>query len=111
MIHSPGQCGMLQFIPLRARRPRRHTSAQRLALIPNCHIPARASTTSRARLCRSMILSALSPDHALTVLFVGSHASRTSCGSPILGMLWPLSRLTLEFLLNPKPVSSQKASC
>ncbi|CAN6678086.1 unnamed protein product [Malus baccata var. baccata] len=87
MIHSPGQCGMLQSTLLRARRPRRHTFAQGLALIPNCHIPARASTTSWVRLRRSMILSALSPDHALTVLFVGSHASRTSCGSPILGML------------------------
>ncbi|RXH77850.1 hypothetical protein DVH24_039821 [Malus domestica] len=38
----------------------------------NCHIPI------RARLCRSMILSALGPDHTLTVLFLETHVSRTS---------------------------------
>ncbi|RXH77049.1 hypothetical protein DVH24_019937 [Malus domestica] len=42
MIHSPGQCGMLQSTPLGARRPHRHTSGQGLGLIPNCHIPTRA---------------------------------------------------------------------
>ncbi|CAN6716928.1 unnamed protein product [Malus baccata var. baccata] len=44
--------------------------------------------------------------HFLTVLFL-----RTHDGSPILGVLWHPSRLTSEFLRNPKPVSSQKASC
>ena len=42
-----------------------------------CHIPARALTTSRARLYCSTILSALGPSHALTVLFLGTH-TRTS---------------------------------
>ena len=145
-----------------------------------CHIPA------RARLRRSTILSALSPDHALTILFLGTHV-RTSqwvthfgialapfslnfrvptepeanerlalipncqiptrvpphpgldstvarycllwapttpsqfcfweltrelpSGSPIIGLLSRHSRLTSEFLRNPKPVSSQNASC
>ncbi|CAN6556240.1 unnamed protein product [Malus baccata var. baccata] len=59
---------------------------------------------------RSTILSALGPNHALTVLFLGTHEQLPS-GSPILGVLWPPSRLTSEFLWNPKPVSSQKASC
>ncbi|CAN6679423.1 unnamed protein product [Malus baccata var. baccata] len=59
---------------------------------------------------RSTILSALGPDHALTVLFLGTHEQLPS-GSPILGVLWPPSRLTSEFRRNPKPVSSQKASC
>ncbi|CAN6687823.1 unnamed protein product [Malus baccata var. baccata] len=59
---------------------------------------------------RSTILSALGPDHALTVLFLGTHEQLPS-GSPILGVLWFPSRLTSEFLRNPKPVSSQKASC
>ncbi|CAN6696705.1 unnamed protein product [Malus baccata var. baccata] len=59
---------------------------------------------------RSTILSALGPDHALTVLFLGTHEQLPS-GSPILGMLRPPSRLTSKFLRNPKPVSSQKASC
>ncbi|KAM1340538.1 hypothetical protein ACFX2H_038912 [Malus domestica] len=59
---------------------------------------------------RSTILSALGSDHALTVLFLGTHEQLPS-GSPILGVLWPPSRLTSEFLRNPKPVSSQKASC
>ncbi|CAN6680172.1 unnamed protein product [Malus baccata var. baccata] len=48
-----------------------------LALIPNCHIPACVPTTSLARLHRSTILSSLSPDHTLTVLFLGTHM-RTS---------------------------------
>ncbi|RXH88434.1 hypothetical protein DVH24_000033 [Malus domestica] len=59
---------------------------------------------------RSTILSALGTDHALTVLFLGTHEQLPN-GSPILGVLWPPSRLTSEFLRNPKPVSSQKASC
>ncbi|KAM2996506.1 hypothetical protein FF2_043324 [Malus domestica] len=63
--------------PLGARHPRRHTSGQKLAMIPNCHIPARAPTTSQARLYRSTILSALSPNHARTVLFLRTH-TRTS---------------------------------
>ena len=75
--------------PLGAGRPRRHTSDQGLAMIPNCHIPARATTTSRARLRRNTILFALGPDHALTVLFLGTHASRTSQWVTHLGMLWP----------------------
>ncbi|KAM1204536.1 hypothetical protein COP1_005403 [Malus domestica] len=59
---------------------------------------------------RSTILSTLSPDHALTVLFLGTHEQLPSRSS-ILGVLWPPTRLTSEFLRNPKPVSSQKASC
>ncbi|RXH67298.1 hypothetical protein DVH24_027418 [Malus domestica] len=39
--------------------------------------PVRAPTTSRARLHRSTLLSVLGPDHALTVLFLGTH-TRTS---------------------------------
>ena len=35
-----GDVGSHNPPPLGARRPRRHTSGQRLALIPNCHIPA-----------------------------------------------------------------------
>ncbi|RXH76927.1 hypothetical protein DVH24_019815 [Malus domestica] len=52
--------------PLGARR--RHTSGQGLALIPNCHIPAWAPTTARARLHRSTILSILGPYHTFTEL-------------------------------------------
>ncbi|RXH80311.1 hypothetical protein DVH24_041458 [Malus domestica] len=44
--------------------------------------------------------------HSLTVLFLGTHDR-----SPIMGVLWPPSRLTSEFLQNSKPMSSQKASC
>ncbi|KAM0998632.1 hypothetical protein ACFX14_005583 [Malus domestica] len=58
---------------------------------------------------RSTILSILGPDHALTVLFLGTHEQLPS-GSPILGMLWPPTRLTSEFLRNPKPMSFQNAS-
>ncbi|CAN6566896.1 unnamed protein product [Malus baccata var. baccata] len=35
-----GDVGCYNPPPLGARRPRRHTSGQGLALIPNCHIPA-----------------------------------------------------------------------
>ncbi|CAN6719438.1 unnamed protein product [Malus baccata var. baccata] len=72
-----GDVGCYNPPPLRARHPRRHTSGQGLALIPNCHIPTQAPTTSRARLHCITILSALGPDHALTVLFLGTHM-RTS---------------------------------
>ncbi|RXH75464.1 hypothetical protein DVH24_030185 [Malus domestica] len=46
--------------------------------------------------------------HSLTVLFLGTHEQLPS-GSPIMGV--NPSRLTSEFLRNPKSVSSQKASC
>ncbi|CAN6677279.1 unnamed protein product [Malus baccata var. baccata] len=59
---------------------------------------------------RSTILSALGLDHTLTVLFLGTH-EQLPRRSPILGLLWPPSHLTSEFLRNRKPVSSQKASC
>ncbi|RXH77283.1 hypothetical protein DVH24_023557 [Malus domestica] len=59
---------------------------------------------------RSTILSALGPDHALTVLFLGTHEQLPS-GSPIMGLLSRATCLTSEFLRNPKPVSSQKVSC
>ncbi|KAM1317521.1 hypothetical protein ACFX13_002878 [Malus domestica] len=41
-------------------------------------LPNQGSTTSRARLHCSTTLSALSADHALMVLFLGTHASKTS---------------------------------
>ena len=77
----------------------------------NCHIPARAPTTSQAQLHRSMILSALGPDHTLTVLFLGTYASKTSQWVTLPGNALAHSCLTSEFLRNPRPVSSQKASC
>ena len=39
-----GDVGSHNPPPLGARRPRRHTSGQGLALIPNCHIPARGGS-------------------------------------------------------------------
>ncbi|KAM1062504.1 hypothetical protein ACFX2H_026648 [Malus domestica] len=141
-----GDVGSYNSSPLRAQRPRRHTSGQRLALISNCHIPARAPTTSRAQLRRSTILSALGPDHALTVLgqrlalisnchiparaqlrrstilsalgpnhaftvlFLGTH-TRTSQWVTHHGIVLMQTCLTSEFQWNPKPVSSQNASC
>ncbi|RXH82990.1 hypothetical protein DVH24_003488 [Malus domestica] len=54
----------------------------------------------------STILSTLAY-HSLTVLFLGTHEQLPS-GPPILGVLWPPSLLTSEFLRNPKPMSSQK---
>ncbi|RXH82638.1 hypothetical protein DVH24_002410 [Malus domestica] len=68
------------------------------------------STTSRACFTTVARYCLLWAYHSLTVLFLGTHEQLPS-GSPILGMLWPPSRLTSEFLRKPKPVSSQKASC
>ncbi|RXI09427.1 hypothetical protein DVH24_034044, partial [Malus domestica] len=73
-----GDVGCYNPPPLGARCPRRHTFGKGLALIPNCHIPAWAPTTSQARLHRSTILSILGPNHTLTVLFLGTHMSKTS---------------------------------
>ncbi|RXH98642.1 hypothetical protein DVH24_010967, partial [Malus domestica] len=69
-----------------ARHPRRHTSGQGLTLIPNCHISA------------------------LTVLFLRTHMRTFQW---VIHHRIALARtcLTLEFRWNPKPVSSQKASC
>ena len=86
--------------PLGARRPRQHTSGQGLALIPNCHIQARAPTTSRPRLRCSTILSSLGPGHMRTSQWVTHH-----------GIAFARTRLTWEFQWNLNPMSSQKASC
>ena len=56
-----GDVGSYNPPPLGARRPRWHTSYQGLVLIPNCHIPARALTISRARLHHSMIFFRFGP--------------------------------------------------
>ncbi|RXH70448.1 hypothetical protein DVH24_007704, partial [Malus domestica] len=48
------------------------------------------------------------PYHALMVLFLGTH-TRTSQWVTHHGNALARTRLTLEFLQNPKPVSSQKA--
>ena len=93
-----GDVGSYNPPPLGTRRPLRHTSVQGLALIPNCHILARAPTKSRARLRRSTILSALDPYHALTVLFMGTHASRTSQWVTNHGIALAQTRLTSDFL-------------
>jgi len=95
---------------LGARRPRRHTFGHGLVLIPNCHILTWAPTISRARLHCSTILSALGPDHALTFLFLGTH-TRTSQWITHHEIALVQTSLTSEFRWNPKPVSSQKASC
>ncbi|RXH83385.1 hypothetical protein DVH24_005638, partial [Malus domestica] len=69
----------------------------------------RAPTTFRARLHRSTILSALDPDHALTVLFMGTH-TRTSQWVTHSEIVLARTCFTLEFQWNSKPMSSQKAS-
>ncbi|KAM1137190.1 hypothetical protein EV2_036228 [Malus domestica] len=69
-----------------------------------------APTTSRARLHHSTILSVLGPDHAITILFLETHP-RTSQWVTHPGNALARTRLTSEFRWNPKPVSSQKASC
>ncbi|RXH90227.1 hypothetical protein DVH24_032584 [Malus domestica] len=64
--------------------------------ISPCHIPARALTTSRARLHRSIILSTLGPDHTLIVLFLGTH-TRTSQWVTHPGIALAQTCLTSEF--------------
>ncbi|RXH86999.1 hypothetical protein DVH24_028499 [Malus domestica] len=56
------------------------------------------------------ILSTLGPNHALTVLFLGTHTG-TSQWVTYLGNALARTRLTSEFRWNLKLVSSQKTSC
>ena len=99
-----GDVGSYNPPPLGARRPRRHTSGQGLAMIPNCHIP------DPLHHC-STILSALGPDYALTGFCFWELTRELPSGSPIMGVLSRATRLSSKFPWNPKPVSSQKASC
>ncbi|KAM1911880.1 hypothetical protein ACFX14_000002 [Malus domestica] len=77
-------------------------------MIPNCHIPAQARTTSLAQLQRNTILSALGLEHTVTVLFMGID-TRTSLWVTHPWNALAQTRLTSEFRWNLKPVSSQKA--
>ncbi|RXI09423.1 hypothetical protein DVH24_034040 [Malus domestica] len=70
-----------------------------------CHILARAPTTSRAQLHCNIILSALGPDHAFTVLFLGTHASRTSQWVTYPGNA--LASFSLNFGVPMEPVASE----
>ncbi|KAM2041111.1 hypothetical protein ACFX16_034957 [Malus domestica] len=96
---------MLQSTPLRgARRLRRLTSDQGLPLIPNCHISARAPTTSQARLHRSTILSALGPNSALTGFVSGNSHENFLVGHPS----WDCSRAnSLNFEVPMEPEASE----
>ncbi|KAI5319338.1 hypothetical protein L3X38_039046 [Prunus dulcis] len=92
---SAGRCGILQSTPLKESDVPVGTLAPhgRVALIPNCHTPD--------RLRRSKILSALGLatfSQALTVFVSGSSRRNFPGWSPILGLLQPPTRLTLEFL-------------
>ncbi|XP_050105265.1 uncharacterized protein LOC126584938 [Malus sylvestris] len=62
------------------------------------------------RLRRSTILSALGPDHTLMVSFLGIYA-RTSQWVIHHVIALARTRLISKFRWNPKPVSSQNASC
>ncbi|RXH76226.1 hypothetical protein DVH24_019114 [Malus domestica] len=66
------------------------------ALWSGCHIPARSLTTSRARLRRNTILFVLGPNHALMVLFLGTH-SKTSQWVTHSKIALARTRLTSEF--------------
>ncbi|KAM2757557.1 hypothetical protein PS2_019292 [Malus domestica] len=72
-----GDVGCYNPPPLRARRPRQHISGQGLALIPFVTSRPRVHHIPSPLHHRSTILSALGPDYALTVLFLGTH-TRTS---------------------------------
>ena len=68
-----GDVGCHNPPPLGARRPRRHTSGQELALIPFCHIRPGADHFPGPLHHRSTILSALGPDYTLTIWLLGTH--------------------------------------
>ena len=101
-IHIPGRCGILQSTPLGARRLRRHTSGQRLALKPNCHIPTQAPPQPGLDSAVARYCPLWAPGQALTVLFLGTH-TRTSQWVTHHGIALARTRLTLEFQWNPKP--------
>ncbi|RXH88767.1 hypothetical protein DVH24_000366 [Malus domestica] len=73
MIHSPGQCGVLQSTPHRG--PTSSSAHIRLGIGSDTKLShlGPGPTISRAQLRRSTILSALGLDQALTVLFLGTH--------------------------------------
>ncbi|CAN6699609.1 unnamed protein product [Malus baccata var. baccata] len=100
--HSPRRCGMSQSTPIRG--PTSSSAHFRPGIGSDTKF-----ITSRARLHHSTILSALGPDHALTVLFMGTH-TRTSQWVTHPGIALVRTRLTSEFRWNPRLVSSQKAS-
>ncbi|KAM1374908.1 hypothetical protein ACFX2I_025407 [Malus domestica] len=100
---------MLQSTPLRGPTSSSAYFRPGIGFDTICHISAWADHFPGQLHHRSTILSVLGPNHALTVLFLGTHKQLPS-GSPIMGVLWPASRLTSKFRQNPKPVSSQKAS-
>ncbi|KAI5354860.1 hypothetical protein L3X38_007755 [Prunus dulcis] len=77
----------------------------RVALIPNCHTPDRLR---RSRILSSLGLATFSP--ARTVLFLGAHEA-TSQGVTHPGIAPASNSLNFGVPTNPKPVSSQKASC
>ncbi|RXH92106.1 hypothetical protein DVH24_021129, partial [Malus domestica] len=68
------------------------------------------NVTSQSRLRSSMILSGFGPSHALTVLFLETQ-TRTSQWVIHPRISLTRTHLTSEFQWNPKPMSSQKASC
>ncbi|KAM1038134.1 hypothetical protein ACFX2C_032863 [Malus domestica] len=88
--------------PLGARRPRRHTSGQGLALIPFFTSRPGADHFPSPLYHHSMILSALGLLFPHGFVFGNSRATSQWVTHP---------GLTSEFLWNPKSVSSQKTSC
>ncbi|KAM1384610.1 hypothetical protein ACFX2F_036816 [Malus domestica] len=109
-IHSSGRCGMSQSTPLRGPIPSSAHFRPRIGFDTKLSHPDRGPTTSRVYIHCSTILSVLGPDHTLTVLFMGTHI-RTSQWVTHHGIALARTRLTSKFRWNPKPVSSQKASC
>ncbi|RXI03280.1 hypothetical protein DVH24_003932 [Malus domestica] len=95
----------MAFVTLGCRPARAFLGIRGNIGIEACQIGPRADNFPGLLHHRSIILSALGPNYALTVLFLGTHEQLPN-GSPILGVLWPPSRLTSKFLWNPKPVSS-----
>ena len=81
-----GNVGSYNPPPLGVRRPRRHTSGQRLALIPNCHIPARAPTTSGLDSIVARYCPLWAPTTPSRFCFWELTRELPS-GSPIMGML------------------------
>ncbi|RXH84961.1 hypothetical protein DVH24_041729 [Malus domestica] len=70
----------------------------------NCHIPARAPTTSLTRLRRSTILSALGPGHTLTVFVFGNSHENFPMGH----LSWDCSRAnSLNFGVPMEPEASE----
>ncbi|KAM1329370.1 hypothetical protein ACFX2F_013549 [Malus domestica] len=104
-----GNVGRYNPPPLGARRPRRHTFSQGLALMPNCHIPTRGLPYPGLDSAVARYCPLWAPTRPQGFVSGNSHENFQWVTHQRIALV--RTRLTSEFRWNPKLVSSQKVSC